>query len=237
MAIFKTADGSQPRIVLGSTQLTVGAQGSSVALPANNNRSGGTAGTVPNRSSPTPAFQSLDQQIRWLDATYDTLTNQTDWEIYAINIAGDWDLCANCEPGLSGKKLFRQYNSNRTIMGLGLATTPVDNTEYAVSGNLEIVLLGPPAVAVPTIVFGADGFAPDVVIQPQCGLALSNPRITFGTITLGIAYVNGPQFDFGLAVVSALLPGPSTGTTYASCIWTGDGAPGIKGGGEVDWLL
>lgn len=100
---------------------------------ANNNRSNVKAQVQPGVVNQNNNFVDLDLLITTLDAQFDTLPNQSDWNDYAANIAGNWQLCANCAPESSGKKLFRQYNYSRIIAKLPLITVPTDNTAYAAS--------------------------------------------------------------------------------------------------------
>jgi hypothetical protein len=77
-----------------------------------------------NRNSQSHGFRQLDQWIMHYDASYEQNTQQSDWESFAETIDGLWQLCANCMPDGGAKKLFRQVNFNRQIMGL----PAVDNT-------------------------------------------------------------------------------------------------------------
>lgn len=84
MAIVTPTGGILIPQVDGTTMIAKGGQDQAVATTANNNRKkmrGGTvrsassvnAGTSQSWSAVSVQFQTLDQVIRWLDATFDAL--------------------------------------------------------------------------------------------------------------------------------------------------------------------
>jgi hypothetical protein len=179
----------------------------------------------------------MDQLILHLDATYETIATQADWVTYAANIAGEWDLCANCSPDASGKKLFRQYNFNRTLRGLPIVNTPVDNTEYAVPASLIFYYVDAADPLGPSlqVSFGPTGIT--TIVTAQLGLQNANPSLdTTGLLPIQTVTA-GPLFDFGQQVTMAVctLNGPQE--NWVSCNQNQDGAPGPRHVNQAQWVL
>jgi hypothetical protein len=69
------------------------------------------------------------------------MPTQTDWNNYHAAIALHWALCANCTVPLSGKKLYRQVNLNRSLIGLPVDDIPPAGNPYSIlqggSGYLD----------------------------------------------------------------------------------------------------
>lgn len=182
-----------------------------------------------NFNSPSADFQNLNQTIKNLDGEYDALPNQADWIIYAGNISGEWQLCANCAPGPSGKKLFRQYNFNRIALGLAQVTVPIDNTESAGSGPTEIHLTpngGPPNFLFRYIWPSAmDG----LTVIAQQGQQAGNPQYTLIAADNGQFVFAGPTWDFIQQVIAGVEnpANPDFGSPVQhGCWFTANGAPG-----------
>jgi hypothetical protein len=234
MAIVKFSGGIPPPSSSAGAMLTTGAQGSPVMIPTTTNRAKTGRGTVPGALAPTPAFTALDNQILHLDAVYDSLPNQADWETYAANINGDWSLCANCELVLGGKKLFRQYNMNRQAIGLAVVTVPVLNTEYSETRVDGFDWFGP-GIGNSWFCVGGIIPVPDIEwLQFQMGRVQANelvavtPANSVGSITAG------PLFQALQAVALFLSTGgaipANTFLTIPACQFTDTGAPGVKQG-------
>lgn len=231
MAIFIPGALPIDRTVTGTTMLTIGAQGSNVATPATTNRKRPGRITYRNGIAKVGGFTALDNLIVSLDAFYDALPDDSAWVTYATNIAGNWQLCANCQPDAAAKKLYRQYNFNRFLLGLTRADVPIDNTEFCENrfGNVEQNYQAvPPWVNMnvdPTLGFPFYAVA-------NVGLALLNP---LGEITAaaGAGNVNAPspEYSFADAVTTALglaaSPGSHSGNAV-TCFFMPSGAPGLN---------
>lgn len=148
MAIIKTTSPGLLRTAAGATILTVGPQGQQVMRAPTTNKANNGPGVMRKASAvkggttrsnklnqgtgnTSTQFQSLNNSITQLDAAYELLTpaQQGEWITYAANIAGEWGLCANCQPDSAAKKLYRQYNFNRQAIGAGTVNVPIDATE------------------------------------------------------------------------------------------------------------
>ena len=209
MAIYKPSAGGVPRTSLPGVTLTIGGSGQPVMWTP-----------TTNRMKPTPAFSQLDSLILALDASYDALANKAPWLTYAANIAGSWQLCANCEPGSSGKKLYRQYNFNRSLLGLSPVSAPISLSESSDIHfvNLAIVLFPPWAQY---IIVSIDGQPTASLITAQVGAVLTNPGFVFPSFT---ADLNIPE---GTSAFDQLFATRATGAPYF-CQCTSEGAPGLK---------
>jgi hypothetical protein len=211
MAIFTGGTAAAVPQVANNTNFHVGAQGQGVVNGANN-----------NFNSKSPGFQTIDALIRSLDAQYDLLADKTPWVTYAATINGEWQLCANCQPESSGKKLFRQYNFNRQSIGLSVATVPVDGTEFCHSGGTGWRLYS-------TLPLGQFFSTTDYVQVPgawcmmQVGSTWTNPVLFLTPTPISNVYAHGtPVFDFLIT--------QTIGTTIDACVFTPNGAPGLRMG-------
>jgi hypothetical protein len=209
MAIFTGGTASaQPQVQAGMN-FTVGAQGQGVVNQSNN-----------NRMKPTPAFAALDAQILSLDAMYEQLSDKSPWVTYAANIGGLWQLCANCEPDAGPKKLYRQYNFNRSILGLPSVSAPIDDTEWAHASDFSIGY--EPSTGAPSdCTFLANYFSEQDYYLLQTGQVMANQYIILGPLDTPPVWFPGDRiFDFWLPYLA--------GPPISCCTFTASGAPGRK---------
>lgn len=221
MAIFKPGAGYTAPVVKTGLMFTNGAQGQPVAMQA-----------TTNRIRPTPQFSDLDQLIRSLDADYDALEDKSEWVAMAANIDGSWQLCANCMPDSGPKKLFRMYNFNRQLMGLPLASMPVDPTEvpFYESLNCAGVFTGTPGT--PFVILGpTPPYAGALYVIPQ-GYALNNPKWIGDLSQFDTPLTGGTFYDFFIEVVTnangGSFPTASFGADLPMCCGTATGLPTLK---------
>jgi hypothetical protein len=249
MAIFSSSLIVGTSVVLDGIKYEIEAGKSSVMQKANSNR--GTkkktaakateaySGSPSNPNGQSSAgFQTMDALIRSLDAQYDALPNEADWELYAANIENEWSLCANCRGDGSGKKLFRQFNFYRSLLGLGTITVPLDNEAIGPSGNCDASGIYTPlgGWVFPSGQFVVYG-APATMIA-QVGLTLRNPLVTGITDEIGPFIPGTQEYSFWLAVVEAYWPTlPAEGMysmTSTVCICDSLGTPGVSGPLGID---
>lgn len=157
--------------------------------------------------------------------------SQSDWDTYAANIDTQWQLCANCTVPLTGKKLYRQYNLNRQLLGLSDVDSPIDNTETAqIEGFDALYYRGPDLI--PYVLWEANNGGADAYLLGQKNLGMANPMVAIPPGSSGPSTItNGPVFDF----VQAMIAGePLTFFTppdtyyFQACQFTDDGAPGLQ---------
>lgn len=159
------------------------------------------------------------------------MSTQLEWENYAVDIAGEWDLCANCEPALAGKKLFRQLNFNRVLIGLPIVLSPPNPGAFSIAALLTFDfnnLVPLPYCTVdanldPTLV----GFS-----AVQMGKVLGNPSTTFNLVDItGFKFPGDKMYDFGVILASQLGLWAAVGDnskTVSCCNSDDDGTPGRK---------
>jgi hypothetical protein len=176
MAIIKTSGSSVIRTVVGTTMLSIGGQGQPVATTANNNRESGRAVAVSRGAGQNAGFASLDQQINALDARYGLLSNQADWVDYAMDISGDWNLCADCEEEGDGQRLYRQYNMNRLLSGQSVTDTVIGGNVPGSGSNqtMQLTRLGGTGLYV---TYSPGGGGAGSYICVQLGRLLANPVV------------------------------------------------------------
>jgi hypothetical protein len=243
MAIISPAGGALvPQNISGIT-LTSGSQSQPVARAPMANRKGGLRSIIRGSSNnvigsgrpaggpgenhkgqagnPSTGYQLLDQQILALDAEYDQLLPTTVWDTYAANILGKWILCANCDVELSGKKLYRQYNSNRLALGLPRVTAPIDNTEYA--DFLQWYCYKHPGTgAFDEFFVSVNNMSNLYAFFLKQGDALNNPLMYWADIPRnGTHTYPSDEWTF-----CDLLP---EGVITITCAFTADGAPALQG--------
>lgn len=168
------------------------------------------------------------------------MATKTDWITYAANIAGDWSLCANCQPDTAAKKLFRQYQFYRLQLGLAVALTPVDDTEVAqlVPSFFTYHVNG---LAGEYAVWGA-AFPPsvDVHLIAQLGMIQSNPQVLLTPTDANVVLTIGAVFDWiKLCATTLLAQPPPGGAEVASmmvCPFNGTGAPGFRTAVDVHFI-
>lgn len=187
---------------------------------------------------PSPAFQALDQQIFGLDGRFDQLADKTPWEIYAGIIAGEWQLCANCQPDTAAKKLYRQYNMSRIAQGLPVVDVPIDDTEYAKPTFplwSAIYLLHP--VGAVNVVPNYSSCPEDCVITAQVGKGLANIQINVNLADSLHVFTSGPLWAAITQIVIALGGPRPVGSIadwgFTGCVSKASGAPGVKCNPEI----
>ncbi len=158
------------------------------------------------------------------------MATQSDWDTYNTNIAGSWQLCANCGPALSGKKLFRQYNYFRQQMGLPPVLTPISNSEYAfVSAmNAQMTLHQSTQVWTYRLAWNPPTFTGGCSMKG--GAAGLNPAAPLTVANNGNSSPSAGMVAFLQGLVKYLLPATlSFGNhpfTTSVCPFTDNGAPG-----------
>jgi hypothetical protein len=218
MAKMKTSSPSILRTDIDPLLGTIGSQGQQILrAPTNNRFTGVKSGTQAVRV-PSPLFASVDSLIFNLDATYDLLPDKSPWEILALEIAGEWSLCANCVGGDSAKKLYRQTNFNRQLLGLPrtdipLSTYPFDTT----SDGAAIGTGGAPGGTV--VLTGVGVQFVQVFYILQLGRGLNNTIIPVGP---AVVYWYLSPGDAGYSDLQPLPPG----STVSFCTCDSGGSPG-----------
>jgi hypothetical protein len=230
MAKLKPSSTTPLNTVVDGMMISVPALGSVTYKQANNNLKTRPGNKAKMASGVSAAFQNLDAQIRSLDAQYDMLADPLAWTIYASNIVGDWDLCANCEPGPSGKKLYRQVNYNRALLGLAQLTLPIDDEEYAEGDQIYLTYQNYPGPGYPLAGIVTFYAVLPIVVFAQVGRANANPLLELTSANTGIDLFSGPAFDWVQQVCTdtvGLTPaGGYAAQDIKGCICTPDGAPG-----------
>lgn len=152
------------------------------------------------------------------------MSSKAEWETYAANIDGLWQLCANCQPDSSAKKLFRQYNYNRTILGLPIALSPIDNTEWCGDTQLQPNFdFTDPASPFLLMTGSTDGLPSYLIVQ--AGSVMTNPFFYIPDGLPGNTYFPGDTaYDFWLAFITKYGQG-----FFNACCTKPDGAPGLTG--------
>lgn len=159
------------------------------------------------------------------------MSTKQEWIDYNANIAGQWDLCANCEPGKGGKKLFRQYNFNRTLSGLAVVTSPIDNHEVKTSA---ITAFNFAAASSPQFAEfgGSTATMTPTWVCAQVGAVMSNPLKRFTAFPNGTHFLAGsPEFEWLLGVWQRYGIPTASGsnlTQIPMCVWSDNGAPGRR---------
>lgn len=232
MAKVKTSENPPKNQVIGGN-LIVGVPGGPTILQrSNNNRPNVGRSPRHHGKGPAPGFGSLDQTISNLDATYDHLPNQAEWELYAANIVGEWSLCANCQTGTGGKKLFRQYNYNRLLTQRLVVTSPLDNTEFSDVAYLNATLTTGGGLNVTSI--GWNTLYPNYpgYVIPTGPFKAQGPVLDQNSLTAGTYAPNTPVGEWCIqcfnATYAAPTTGPGTGYTFTICQWKNSGAPGLQ---------
>jgi hypothetical protein len=249
MAIIKTSSGAIMRQQVGQVVLTSGGQGQQVGLTPTTNRQRAAkarVGSVLQPASPKKAqarvnagsFQTLDQAITALDAQYELAADKPAWAAYAADIAGSWQLCANCEVALAAKKLYRQANLYALVLSLPPSPVYPPGTGYQ-PGTDDMAFgyvdsgLGA-AYAIP--LWPVDDSAGVVI---QLGSALANPAYIIYEGDWGSPVTSGPLFDWIYSMVTTYLADPGAGassslnTTACTCtIYT---EPGMQCNARLVW--
>jgi hypothetical protein len=168
------------------------------------------------------------------------MSSKAEWITYATNIAGEWALCANCQPDSSGKKLYRQYNYWRQIMSIARADSPIDNTEYATDGYLEFWYIDPDGVNPQNVyIFDTYEIGQDFICA-NIGLSTANPIWEYDSSVTNTHLYSGPAFDFVQKVVTTLGQDPGVGGEYPfgcnCCLFTANGAPGNNRSFPFAWI-
>lgn len=232
MAIYKP--GSTPpssQVIHGILYQQPNAQTAKLQL-ANNNRSGQQVGALAGLTGSSPIFKNLDPVITGLDGQFDALTNQADWDAYNANISGNWVLCANCVLPNTGKKLYRQYNFYRMILGLPQESTPLDYFDTA-DGDLTIVQwehddLG----TTDRISVEASPSTGGFVGVYQLGAGLGNVLINWPLPCAGDYAPGSAIYETAQPMIKAVVPDPGPGGTTSIevevCCCSPTGGPGNK---------
>lgn len=225
MAKFLPTLAVEKSFVLNGNMYYLAPLKAAVLQSANNNRRNIGKATTGKAKNASPAFDALDSQITHLDASYDLLTNQPDWVTWAVEMEGYWDLCANCAPEASGKKIFRQLNFNRSVLGLPALTTPPAFAPPAGLGDLEVNWAShqPPGFNFVLVTCSVSGPGYGIL---QAGLVDNNPVLDFTGTVSGIFFEGTAEYDYWTTLVLLVAPTVGQDTTAKLC-WMGiDGVPG-----------
>ena len=185
-----------------------------------------------NKNSSSAAFQNMNNQVVQLDAQYDALPDKTPWLDYNEFLNGNWSPCYNCTEAASAKKLYRQYNYNRSLIGLTAVSAPIDPSEEAPEplGLVTFINTPPSPPTSATIVAGPSPATIYVVAQENLGLLNPIKLITGAEIGSGVISP-GATLDF-LEAWYAFLGGVYTGgfddVTGVQCFFTPNGTPGAR---------
>jgi hypothetical protein len=242
MAIASPNDGVPPQVVATTRLSNQGPNAPAVLSTATSNRTRSKgaklrigiakqeAGAQP---PPVPSgFTPLDQLILSLDSAYDQLTptQQTKWTTLAA--AYTWSLCANCQPDSSGKKLYRQTNYFRRLIGLtqlddptGLA--PPFSKGYVLQPYYTTSSNTPPTTYVQ---WGVIAQPEGTIAIANIGRQLNNPWVVLHQSWQGAFLTSGPGFNFVVLLCTWAFPQPQP-TNFATipfCYCTPDGLPLIS---------
>lgn len=231
MAKIQVEGGFPLHGVSGGYLLVTNGHGVTGMQLANNNRKN-IRGGKKGRGSPTTAkFQNIDSNITNLDSLFDQSTSQDAWNDYADTIEGEWQLCANCQPESIGKKLYRQYNFNRRLLGLSVADVPIDGTECAEQGSLYVVWHGYGDGTPTSVTWEVSGVPSTCYLNPSAGMSGKIPLFFNNAYAGGTYYAESPVFTWINSVVAAVygVPPPSSEPIIGlqCCTFTANGAPGI----------
>lgn len=155
-------------------------------------------------------------------------STQTAWNNYAANIDGDWQLCANCAPSSIGKKLFRQYNFYRALLGLPAVNEPLDDTEFAVQNGAAMGYSPAPVIGPPFVNFEPAVIGTSTIIVAQVGLGLQNPILDMTGLIYTVYFAGSAPYNFAAAVWNALPGNPANVNEFTCCCFNASGAPGLK---------
>lgn len=164
------------------------------------------------------------------------MSSQLEWNDYALAIAGQWQLCANCAPDVAGKKLFRQYNFNRLLVGKPILLSPIDATEYASTEFISIRYtdyqgLFPSSVSL--------DWSPPVsteIITAVLGRSMQNPFVDLTGLTIVAAIFSGPAFDWAVKVCTSICQPDGPAVAFKCCAQTQNGAPGNSSVASALWF-
>lgn len=252
MAITSPGTGPAPKVVVAGIMYTIGSTGSPIAVQATNNRKKGTRLAKPGKSGQAqggypqgqalgPGFISLDNQILALDARYDTLTNQATWDELAAATAGTWALCANCHPESSGKKLYRQINFNRALMGKARTDTPPAQPPSQVTNASFLGYTHEAGVGNDNAFYNITDNTQDIWCSINCGQQQANPLARLAGATVNTNFPPGTAiYNFITACIGFLgtLDNPSTGDIFPqACCWNDDGFPALQLPCELAWTI
>lgn len=232
MAIWHPAPGSVVNVVIDGVLYSKKTLNSPSVRQANNNRGRKTGKGGQSRMGSSSKFTMLDNQITNLDATFDVLPNQETWNEYAGDVAGAWQLCANCAPESTGKKVFRQINFNRQLIGLSPLTTPPGSpqrwTALAMSAKMTVKL----STHVREATLGWASWPRPGWVVSQCGNVQSNPFYQLNLAERGGVLKTGPGYQWCEDMVDQLGLDVSTvgGQTMAisGCTFDDAGNPSNK---------
>ena len=248
MAIFNPGTGYSQPVVVDGTLFTNGNGGGTQAKASTNNRSAGQtyanntgrAGAAPpirKGAVNTSPFSELDNLITSLDATFETDADQPSWVTYAAAIENEWNLCANCQPDSGAKKLFRQYNFNRRLLGLTIQLVAPSGAPFADVGDIGVFWViddstGDNFVSVDFDVSGNNDW-----LCIQIGKRLANPLFQLDPAINGVDFSSGPVYDFWTQLYLSCRSVPPAGSDdeldLFACVFTTDGAPGLKSGTPI----
>lgn len=262
MAIAPASSAPNPQVI-NNTLITVPANGNAVNLqasnnnrapglgpariaqtgagvPAKNSRGSGKRGTLSKVGIAGAGFTTLDSSIRALDAAFEALPDKSPWITYALNINGEWGLCATCQPDFGAKKLYRQYNFNRQILGLASVDAPIDNTEFCDESydTFDVDIRSPGGSM---LCDNSSGTLTGVVVMASCGQSMLNPWVLFPPSLPDATFFDpAPQWQWGVDCCSALHMGglPSGSERNAMlCYFKLSGAPGTPNLGTFKILF
>lgn len=184
-----------------------------------------------NKNSKSQPYQSTDQTVVNIDASYDALPDKTPWVDWSVSIADEWQACANCEVGTGPKKLFRVVNLNRIFTGIGYS--PVVPTDLAVqTGQLNEIQFQPDGAPGSWVIFTVIvGDLVNAVCTSLCNQGQNNPTVVINQ-PIGRTLYNIGTAEYAWAFKSAALLGfdafadDGRFQEFLQCICGPDGQPG-----------
>jgi hypothetical protein len=232
MAIFKPGETFTSSIVVDGIILLAQEGKSATMHKANNNRRNVKLAAVSQGDPSSPKFISLDAQINNLDALFDQIEDPSPWDDMAATLEGLWQLCANCQPESSGKKIHRQYNYNRLNAGLPYSDTP-PSTITAVDYTFNFFTFdwqaGPPNNFVYYDFTSDNG---QLLLTAQLGRAQGNPQLVIDQASSGFAFGPGtPEYTWitdCYYTLGGTNPPPPQIISVPVCIAALDGTPGLS---------
>lgn len=147
------------------------------------------------------------------------MATQTQWDAAGSALAGLWDLCANCQPGSTGKKLYRQMTFNLAILGVTTPPIPPIPAQVPVLSTISAqVTLSHSAPMVELVLTWTPTNATCVILA-NGGNAMANPFIFISPGQNGAVQINTAAVNFANGIKASK---PSVKV----CIFTPAGCPG-----------
>lgn len=196
-----------------------------------------------NKNSTSQPFQQTDQTIINLDARYEKILFQSQWELYATTISGLWENCSNCTQDTGGKKLYRQFNLFRLLRGLAITdTVPFTasvSPQKVASMSYETIASNPGLSIVEVAMESAFG---DCWVTVNAGQGMMNPTFFLPATDQNVELFSGATWTAVISIITRFLQPPALpGTTFGNqqvCTFLEDGSPGQSNlnGNTLIWI-